>query len=81
MEVNESITSLGMIPHIRSRGEEIIEKKKNKTPKRWVIERTMSWVNQYRKLRTRWERKIINYEALCHFAFAVMIFGKIDVLG
>lgn len=31
---------------------------------RWVIERTFSWLNRFRKLRVRYERKAAMYEAL-----------------
>lgn len=70
-----------MKPHIKSRGQEVEEKKKGKSAKRWAVERTMSWINQYRRLKTRWEKKTRNYEALCHLAFAVMAFKEAGVLG
>lgn len=75
------IRDLGMKPHIKSRGQEIKEKKQGKAPKRWAVERTMSWINQYRRLKIRWEKKSKNYEALCHFAFAVMAFKESGILG
>ena len=34
---------------------------------RWVIERTLSWLHQFRRLRIRWERR-----AEIHHAFLVM---------
>lgn len=80
-ELREHIKSLKMIPHIRSRGEEIKEKSEGKSAKRWAVERTMSWINQYRRLKTRWEKKSKNYEALCHFAFAMMAFKQAEVFG
>jgi transposase len=80
-EVIESIEEKKMIPHVKSRGEEIEEKKKNKSPKRWAIERTMSWINQFRRLKIRWDKKSRNYEAFCHLAFAMMAFKESGVLG
>jgi putative transposase len=80
-DVRFHIRDLGMKPHIKSRGQEVEEKKKGKSAKRWSVERTMSWINQYRRLKTRWEKKARNYEALCHFAFAVMAFKEAGVLG
>lgn len=47
----------GMIPHIRPRDKEKEEKRKGKQPRRWVVERTHSWLNRYRRLLVRWEKK------------------------
>jgi putative transposase len=35
--------------------------------KRWVVERTHSWTNRYRRLLVRWEKKETNYLALVHW--------------
>lgn len=80
-DVRAHLRNLGMEPHIKARGQEIEEKKKGKSAKRWAVERTMSWINQYRRLKIRWEKKSRNYEALCHFAFAIMAFKEAGVLG
>ena len=69
-------------PHIRSRGEERREKKRKGTKaRRWVVERTFSWLNRYRRLLIRWEKKAKNYEALLHLAFAHIIHQRTSVLG
>ncbi|VVB55727.1 Transposase DDE domain protein [uncultured archaeon] len=53
---------------------EVVEKrtKKKKIPgyraRRWVVERTHSWLNRFRRLLIRWEKKIENYSAMLHFA-------------
>lgn len=31
---------------------------------RWVVERTLSWLHQFKKLRTREERELLTHEAL-----------------
>lgn len=80
-DVRNYLCQIGMIPHIKSRGQEIEEKKKGKSAKRWAVERTMSWINQYRRLKIRWEKKSRNYEALLHFAFAIMAFKESGALG
>jgi putative transposase len=38
--------------------------------RRWVVERTHSWMNRFRRILIRWEKKAVNYEALLHLAFA-----------
>ena len=42
-------------------------------PRRWVVERTNSWHNSFRGLRTRWERKVERYGALVELACAIII--------
>jgi len=49
-------------------------------PKRWVVERTHSWTNRYRRLLVRWEKKETNYLALVHFAFALNLY-RLIILG
>src|SRR5260370_23885349 len=73
----------GYIEHIRSRGEEKIEKVR--TPgyraRRWVVERTHSWLNRSRRLFVRWEKKTENYLAFLQLACAQLLFAKVLVFG
>ena len=62
------------IPHIRARGEERRACRRGARPRRWVVERTHSWFNRYRKLLTRWEKKAQNYLALVQFAATIIVF-------
>jgi putative transposase len=58
-EVYELIGEFGLSPHIRSRGEEK-EKLKRQAgfrARRWVVERTHSWLNRFRGLLIRWSKK------------------------
>lgn len=41
--------------------------------RRWVVERTNSWHNNFRALRIRWELRPERYLALVHFACAIII--------
>jgi putative transposase len=41
--------------------------------RRWVVERTLSWQNNFRSLRTRWAKKADNWLALIHFACALVL--------
>ena len=55
-DVEQEIIKRGYIPHIRHRREE--KKHNNRHPtRRWVVERTNSWHNRFRKLFTRYEKK------------------------
>ena len=57
-------------PHIRSRGEEHAQCRRGTRPRRWVVERIHSWMNRYRRILVRWEKKAANYVALLHLVFA-----------
>lgn len=61
-------------PYIQSRKEES-EAIKNIDFKahRWVVERTHSWMNRFRRVLTRWEKKVENYEAMLHFACSIIV--------
>ena len=69
--------------HIKSRGEEISDKKKdpNKKARRWVVERTHSWFNKFRRLLIRWEKKSANYDACLYFVSAIIAFRAAGVFG
>jgi len=43
-------------------------------PRRWVVERTNSWHNNFRALRIRWERRAENYQALVEMACALIAY-------
>ena len=49
--------------------------------RRWVVERTHSWLNRSRRLLVRWEKKAENYLAFIRLACAQLIFFKITVSG
>ena len=58
----------------RSEEEDLQEKKGTKEKphraRRWVVERTISWLTKRRSLRTRWSKKAENWLALIQFACA-----------
>jgi putative transposase len=70
--VREILEAEEFVAHIRSRGEEALEMERNRKRKarRWVVERTHSWMNRFRRLLIRWEKKGANYLALAQFACA-----------
>jgi transposase len=64
-------------PHIQSRKEESEAiKKTDFKAHRWVVERTHSWMNRFRRILTRWEKKVENYEAMLHFACSIIVWNK-----
>lgn len=75
-EVRQIATELGYTTHIRSRGQENKAKEAGKKARRWVVERTHSWLNRFRRLLVRWEKKAPNYLALLHFACALITWNR-----
>lgn len=72
----------GYIAHIRTRGEESEQKRRwGKRARRWVVERTQSWLNRSRRLLIRWEKKAANYLAFLHLHFAYVALRAAEVLG
>ena len=54
--------------------------RKKHSAKRWVVERTNSWHNRFRKLLTRYEKKSENYLGLVQLSCCMIIYRKI-ILG
>lgn len=48
--------------------------------RRWVVERTHSWLNRFRGLLIRWCKKPQNYLALLHFACALIAYRASGLL-
>lgn len=74
-----AVQSRGYIPHIRHRGE-VVPKRRAHPARRWVVERTASWHNRFRKLLVRFEKRVENYLGLVHFACSLIIY-RLTVLG
>ena len=61
------------------------KKRRRRIPKyrarRWVVERTHSWMNRFRRLLIRWEKKEDNYIAILHFVCAWITYKRGGVFG
>jgi putative transposase len=79
-EVEQEIIKRGYNPHIRHRREEIIFCRKKHPARRWVVERTNSWHNRFRKLFTRYEKKDKNYLGLVQLANSLIVYRRL-ILG
>lgn len=81
--VRELVAEWGYTAHIPRRGQPV--KEQRKVPKyrsrRWVVERSHSWFNRFRRLLIRWEKKVPNYVALLHIACAWITWRAAGVLG
>jgi transposase len=82
-EVRATVAEFGFTVHIRSRGEEAQELKREAgvRARRWVVERAHSWLNRFRRLLIRWDKKAENYLGFLHFACALIAFRAAGLFG
>lgn len=68
----------GYVPHIRRIGEEKKDKRGRKTGKarRWVVERTIAWLNKCRAILIRWDKKAENYLGIIQLACALLWYRR-----
>ena len=85
-EVHELLEDYSYTIHIklRQRGRET-QRKRKRIPmyrsRRWVVERTHSWMNRFRRLLIRWEKKVENYIGMLHFACAWITYRNAALFG
>ena len=82
-EVRDLVRQFGYTAHIRARGEEAqaITRRTGFKARRWVVERTHSWMNRFRRIVIRWEKIPENYLAMLHVVCAVITLRCAGVLG
>ena len=82
-EVRQIVEEFGFTAHIKARGEEAKEIKRRPgfKARRWVVERTHSWMNRFRGILIRWCKKPENYIAMLHFAFAIITYRCAGLSG
>ena len=82
-EVRATLAEFGFTAHIRGRGEEAKElaREAGKRARRWVVERSHSWMNRFRRILVRWEKKPEHYLAFLHFACALIAFRAAGLFG
>ena len=82
-EVRALLCEFGFTAHIRARGEEAqaIKKEADYKARRWVVERRHSWMNRFRRILVRWDKKVRNYLAFLHLACACITYKQANLLG
>lgn len=82
-EVRALVEAFGFTAHIKARGEEAqaIKRGARYKARRWVVERTHSWMNRFRGVLIRWSKKAENYIALLHMSFAFIIYRRMGLSG
>lgn len=81
-EVRLLLKEFGWESHIRTRSEEKQEKRQKKQkPKRWVVERTHSWMNRFRGMLIRWCKKAKNYQSQIYLVCTYITAARAGLLG
>jgi len=81
--VRDLVKEFGYTAHIKARGEEAqaIKRQAGFKARRWVVERTHSWMNRFRRILTRWEKKAVNYLALLHLVCGLITYRCSGLFG
>lgn len=82
-EVRDLLDEFGCTAPIRARGEEAqaLKHEAGFKARRWVVERTHSWRNRFRRVLIRWDKKACNYMAFLHLACAYITYRQAGLLG
>jgi len=81
-EVRDIVKEFGFTAHIRSRGEEAkaIKQDAGFKARRWVVERTHSWMNRFRRILVRWEKLPETFIAMLHLACGIITWRATGLL-
>ena len=82
-DTRELVREFGFTAHVRARGEEAqaLKREAGFKARRWVVERTHSWMNRFRRVLIRWEKKVENYFGMLHFVCAWITYRAAGLLG
>lgn len=81
-EVRGIVKEFGFTAHIPRRGKKAqkIKRSARKKARRWVVERTHSWLNRFRALLVRWTKRPDAYIALLHLACGIITWRSTGLL-
>ena len=70
------------MPHIRRIGEEKLDRAgtKRHPARRWVVERTLAWLQKCRAILIRYDKKANNYRGLIQLACALLWYRRLHRL-
>lgn len=82
-EVRDLLEEFGFTAHILARGAEakVLKHEAGYKARRWVVERTHSWMNRFRRVLIRWDKKVCNYLGFLHLACAYSTYKRSGLLG
>ena len=82
-DVHGQVRRNGYVPHIVPRDAErmLLQQIPGYRARRWPVERTISWMNRFRRILVRWEKTVANYTAMVHLACAFIAFHQAGLTG
>jgi putative transposase len=82
-EVRDLLIEFGFTAHILARGEEAkgLKHQAGFKARRWVVERTQSWMHRFRRVLIRWDKKVRNDLGFLHLACAYITYKRSGLLG
>lgn len=80
-EVRHLAAEFNFTAHISSRDQDTQQLKRSarKKARRWVSERTHSWMNRFRRLLVRWEVRADTYLAMLHLALGIITWLQVSL--
>ena len=83
LEVWELLEEFGFAAHVAANDPDAVPAKREAghRARRWVVERTHSWMNRFRGILIRWNKKAENYLALLHLVCATITYRCAGLFG
>ena len=86
LEVWELLEEFDFTAHVAIRGggeadSQPVKRTARHKARRWVVERTHSWMNRFRGVLIRWNKKAENYLAMLHLACATITYRCAGLFG
>jgi putative transposase len=77
------VEAFGFTVHVPPKKEEAqaVKRRARAKARRYVVERSHSWLNRFRGILIRWNKKPENYIAMLHFAFAIITYRCAGLFG
>lgn len=77
-----ALVGTGYTPHLRRIGEEKPDPARARRPpaRRWVVERTIAWLNRWRGILVRYAKKSANYLGVVQLACALLWYRRMHRL-
>jgi putative transposase len=74
----KTTTAFGYVPHIRAiRGETKSRSSRGRKARRWVVERTLAWLNKCRAILVRYDKHAHNFLGLIELACALLWYRRL----
>jgi putative transposase len=77
------VAEFGFTAHLPKKSAEAqaVKRRARHKARRWVVERTHSWMNRFRGILIRWCKKPQNYIAMLHFALGLITYRAAGLFG